>query len=69
VRCADDRPDLLITQTSHPVEGPESDTRRIQYTELRLVDCRMQVIGRDDSTEPTTTPFDGWTGPACGVDF
>lgn len=69
VQCADDPSDLLITQTSHPVEGPGSDVRRVQYTELRFADGRMQVIGRNDSTEPTATPFEGWTGPACGVDF
>jgi hypothetical protein len=69
VQCADSPSDLIITQTTHPVEGPGSDIRRVQYDELRLGDGRMHVIGRNDRKETTTTPFDGWTGPACGVDF
>jgi hypothetical protein len=69
VECADSPSDLIITQTSHPVEGPGSDVRHFQYDELGLTDGRMHVIGRYDWIEPTSTPFEGWTGSACGVAF
>jgi dipeptidyl aminopeptidase/acylaminoacyl peptidase len=71
VRCrAHDPTDLLIQQTSEPVDGSSSDVRTIFTTQLRLENSSMTVFGSGEDTQPVSVPFNGASrGPACGVDF
>jgi hypothetical protein len=71
VRCDSypDAPLMVLTQTSHPVEGAGSETRTVHVTRLQLLaDGLFHVTGIDEYTQPTR---DSLTFPkpttACGL--
>jgi hypothetical protein len=71
VRCDSypDAPVMVSTQTSHPVEGPGSETKTVHITRLQLeADGLFHVSGVDEYTQSTSDPT---TFPkpatACGL--
>jgi hypothetical protein len=62
-------PVMVLTQTSHPIEGPGSDTKTVHVTRLQMqADGLIHVVGVDEYTQPTSDPL---TFPmpttACGL--
>jgi Tol biopolymer transport system component len=63
-------PTLVLWRSTHPIEGPGSDTRTIDMTKLQLRDGVFAVVDAQHFTSPRSepAPFDQ-PATACGVDW
>jgi len=60
---------MVLTQASHPIDGPGADTKTVHVTRLQMqADGLIHVVGVDEYTQPTIDPL---TFPmpttACGL--
>ena len=62
-------PVMVLSQTSHPIDGPGSDTKTVHVTRLELqADGLIHVVGVDEYTQPTSDPLTFPTPTtACGL--
>jgi hypothetical protein len=62
-------PVMVLTQTSHPIEGSGSDTKTVHLSRLQMqADGLIQIVGVDEYTQPTSDPLTFPTpATACGL--
>jgi hypothetical protein len=62
-------PVMILSQTSHPIEGPGSNTETVHITRVELrADELIHVVGVDEYTQPTSDPLTfPMPATACGL--